>query len=49
VSRVANLAFLKPDLDNLAFSTGLAFYEVFGVIAKAKKSLTKSGFFWIFS
>jgi len=38
VSRVANLAFLKPDLDNLAFSTRLAFHEVFGVIPKAKKA-----------
>ena len=41
--RVTNLAFSKLDFDNLAFLARLASFK------ESKKSMTKSGFFWIFS
>jgi len=40
--RAANLAFLKPDFEILAF------FERLWLFLGNKKSLTKSGFFWLF-
>jgi len=41
-TRVANLAFFKPDFEILAF------LNTFGFFGKLKKIQTKSGFFWLF-